>query len=163
MEAILATLRRIDSEWLDRQSVEKLFGVRPRRAQQLMKRLAAVELVGKNAVVRRADLLANLEALAQGSTVTGWREARQRTAEEIARAQADSAARRMPVETAPDRLKRRLSQLPPTIRLSPGRLEVTFSSINDLWRQLGELAGAAVGDREAFREAGSPASDDYDG
>ena len=156
LDTILEALRGIESPWLDRRAVEKLFGVKPRRAQQLMSRLAAVEWFGKNAGVSRAELVRNLEALAGGTEVTVWRGKRRRAAEEIAQVQAEAAARQVEVEVAPDRLKRRMEKLPEGISLHPGLLEVRFRSIDDLWWQLGELAGAAVGDRDAFLRAACP-------
>jgi len=156
VDAILAALRSIESPWLDRRAIEKLFAVKPRRAQQIMQRLATVEQIGKNSVVSRVDLIVGLEAVARGEVLAEWRKARRRAADEITIAQAEAAAREIPIAIKPDRLKRRLAHLPPTILLTPGRLEIRFRDINDLWSQLAELAGAAAADRQAFQYAAAP-------
>ena len=153
IESILESLRAIDSPWLDRRAMENLFRVKPRRAQQIMRELATVELIGKNTVVRREELIGRLEGLARGEQVVAWRRQRQRAADEIVQAQAEAATRQMPVPEAPGRLRRRVDALPATVHLSPGRLEVRFANIPDLWRQLGELAGAAAADPDTFLEA----------
>jgi hypothetical protein len=163
LDQILAALRELGSTWLDRRAIEKLFEVKPRRAQQLMRRFGPADLIGKNTVIKSADLIGQLQALARGEEIARWRTLRQRAADAIRQAEAAAAARAIPVPAAPDRLRRRLRDLPSSVRLSPGHLEIFFLDINDLWRQLGELAGAAIGDREAFREAATPIPEERPG
>jgi hypothetical protein len=156
IDAILATLGQVQAQYLDRRAIEELFGVRPRRAQQIMTGLAPAFAIGRNVVVERAQLLRSLEALSRGEDVARFRTRQRRAADEIEQARSEAAARQVNVPAIGGRMRRGLENLPSTVRLTPGRLEVRFTDINDLWRQLGELAGAAVADRDRFREAAAP-------
>ena len=156
LDRIIAALRSLPSPFLDRQAIENLFGVQERRARQILLRFAPVVQIGNAAAVRREDLLCALEAYARGEVVAGEHLRRTRTAEALRRAAQDSPARHIPVATSSSRLERRFCALPPTIVLSPGRLEVRFRTPNDLWSQLAELAAAAASDRIAFLHAVSP-------
>jgi hypothetical protein len=145
---------RIEARYLDRRAIERLFGVKRRRAQQMMTRLVPAVEIGTNVVVERAELMVALEALARGDRMATFRARRRRAAEEIAEAQEQAAAREVEVPGVP--LRRTLESLPATISLRPGRLDIRFKSVSDLWRQLSELASAAAADRDRFREAAEP-------
>jgi hypothetical protein len=54
---------------------------------------------------------------------------------------------------APGVAYRQLDGLPSTIRLAPGKLEVTCSDAQDLLRQLMELAQAIANDFDKFEAA----------
>ena len=56
LPSILAELRAIDVDYLDRQALERIFGVRERRARQLMSGLPTVK-VGNALAVSRRDLI----------------------------------------------------------------------------------------------------------
>jgi len=56
----------------------------------------------------------------------------------------------MPRPTVPDLAQRELDGLPSTIRLAPGRLEITCSDAQDLLRHLMELAQAITNDFDKF-------------
>ena len=66
LDAILAHLRGLDAEYLDRHAVERSFAVGERRARQLMGGLHAIQ-VGNAMAVRRASLLERLEKRPGGS------------------------------------------------------------------------------------------------
>src|SRR4029434_3504134 len=65
LDQILQELRRLETEFLDRHAIEKLFAVRQRRARQLMAGLPALQVGNAVAVDRRA-LIARLETTASG-------------------------------------------------------------------------------------------------
>ena len=65
LDEILETLCGMESSHLDRLAVEKLFGVRQRRARQIMSGLPGLRAGNASAVVRTA-LIARLEETASG-------------------------------------------------------------------------------------------------
>ena len=90
---ILNVLCRVDSSHLDLQAVEQLFGVRERRARQLMAGLPGIR-AGKAAAIARHAIVERMEATAR-SGVYQW-EVRRRTclAKELDRTRREIAARR---------------------------------------------------------------------
>jgi hypothetical protein len=60
LDEILETLRGMESSHLDRPAVQKLFGVRERRARQIMAGLPGLQ-VGNASAVARVALIARLE------------------------------------------------------------------------------------------------------
>ena len=64
-DEILETLRTMEASHLDRQAVQKLFGVRERRARQLMAGLPGLQ-VGNTFAAARLALMARLEETAAG-------------------------------------------------------------------------------------------------
>jgi len=154
LDTILRTLGALESDFLDRRAVERLFGVRPRRAQQLMAELAEPIPVGQAVAVRRQDLAASLEALAAGEAVARARRRRTRIRDEVDKAEAEASLRL--VRVAPAAAGARLEDLPAGIDLRPGRLLITFDSLDDLWWKLEELVSAAGRHRRDFIERAVP-------
>ena len=60
VSSILGELRALDADYLDRQTIERIFGIRQRRARQLMAGLPNVK-VGNAIAVSRKDLINSLE------------------------------------------------------------------------------------------------------
>src|ERR1017187_9395947 len=92
-DEILETLRGMESSHLDRQAVQKLFGVRERRARQLMAGLAGLRAGNASAVARLA-LIARLEETAQGGLFQWETNRRARVVEDLDRTRRHLAARR---------------------------------------------------------------------
>jgi len=65
LEEILEELRSLDTPYLDRLFLQKLFRVQERRARQLMAGLPGIQ-VGNAVAVSRDGLLARLEETANG-------------------------------------------------------------------------------------------------
>ena len=164
---ILAEVRSLSVPVLDRASVEILFGVGPRRAQQILAHLAktsadtgggAALQVGRGLVLPRELALHALERLAADPEVGQARTHAEQVAQTIADRQAAAALRPVRIATASDIRTRRGASLPPTLRLRPGRLEVDFLDLEDLLSQLAELGFAIAHDRDRWRgEIESPA------
>ena len=156
LDTILRTLAALETDLLDRRAVERLFGVRPRRAQQLMAELADLIPVGQAVAVRRLDLAASLESLAAGEAVARARRRRSRIRDEVDKAEAEASLRSVRVPPPAGGSGARLEDLPPGIDLGPGRLEITFHSLDDLWWKLEELVSAAGRHRRDFIDRAQP-------
>ena len=81
---ILDMLTRLDASHLDRQAVEKLFGVGPRRARQLMAGLRGIR-AGNAAAISRSALIEQMEAAASSDGYQWEGAHRARVAEELDR------------------------------------------------------------------------------
>src|ERR1035437_5521397 len=95
LDEILETLRGMESSHLDRQAVQKLFGVRERRARQLMAGLPGLR-AGNAFAASRLALIARLEETAAGALFQWETNRRARVVEDLDRTRRHPAARRGP-------------------------------------------------------------------
>src|SRR5262249_18046220 len=94
-------------------------------------------------------------ALEAGEAVATVRRRRQRILDEVDKAEAESSLRRVRL-VRPARAAGSLDDLPRGIELRPGRLEITFDSLDGLWWKLDELVSAAGRHRRDFIERADP-------
>src|ERR1022692_2754268 len=160
LDEILDTLRGMESSHLDRLAVQKLFGVRERRARQLMAGLPGLR-AGNAAAVPRQALIVRLEETAQGGLFQWEVNRRARVVEELDRTRRHLAARRVRIPAAADVEERRLRDLSGDIALKPGELRIEFYGAEDLAAKLLELSKAMANDWTDFarivEEEGRPA------
>jgi len=142
---ILGDLSNMGVPVLDRAVFEKIFGVRRRRAIQLMHFFGGY-LAGRTFLVDRIALIGQLEVLQSGAEFIKEDRRKQRLSEAL-----DAARIRIPVD--PGLQDRRLCDLSEGIHLQPGSLRVEFRKAEDLLAKLFELSKAAANDFEAFRGA----------
>ncbi len=142
---ILKDLSGMQVPVVDRAVFEKVFGVRRRRAIQLLHFFGGY-LAGQTFLVDRLALIGQLELLQAGAEFIREERRKQRLTEAL-----DAARIRIPVE--PGLKDRRLCDLPEGIHLQPGSLRVDFCKAEDLLAKLFELSKAAANDFEAFRGA----------
>jgi len=152
LDEILETLRGMESSHLDRLAVQKLFGVRERRARQLMAGLPGLRAGNASAVLRQA-LIARLEETAQGGLFQWEVNRRARVVEELDRTRRQLPARRVRIPAAPDVQDRRVRDLSGDIALKPGELRIEFFGAEDLAAKLFELSQAMANDWQAFARA----------
>lgn len=146
---IRTAVASLPAPFLDRPTVERLFGLRRRQANYLMARLAGYR-VGPATVVSREALLTKLDELG-GERATGAQALRKaRVVEALDELRSQARPRRI---SAPP--PRRLgSALPEGARISaPGELTLLFSTPEDLLGRLMGLAQSAAGDFAAFAAA----------
>ena len=149
---ILDVLTHMDASHLDRQAVERLFGVGPRRARQLMAGLAGIRAGNAAAISRQALIERMRETAASG--VYQWEIRRRgRVVEELDRTRREIAARLVQIPLSPDRAHRRFRDLPAAIGLRAGELRITFSDAEDLAARLVELSQAMAHDWTGFMQA----------
>src|ERR1035438_672654 len=107
LDEILETLRGMESSHLDRLAVQKLFGVRERRARQLMAGLPGLR-AGNAFAASRLALIARLAEAAAGGLFQWETNRRARVVEELDRTRRHLAARRVRIPAAADVEERRL-------------------------------------------------------
>lgn len=149
LDEILCELRGLETDYLDRQIVERVFGVRERRARQLMAGLPCLQ-IGNAVGVSRPALIERVQNTAAGERCQ-WelrRRARVSDALDVMRKQA--AARRVPVPVPGGVHDRVVSDLPSDVELRRGELRILFGTAEDLAAKLFELSQAMANDWQAF-------------
>src|SRR5215210_5252610 len=106
LDEILGGLRGLGTDYLDRQTVERIFGVRERRARQLMAGLPCLQ-VGNAVAVSRSALIERLEATAAGDRFQWEIKRRVRVVESLDTLRKHAAARRVQFPAPPDARDRR--------------------------------------------------------
>jgi hypothetical protein len=132
---------------VDRAVFESLFGVRRRRAIQLMSFFGGFQ-AGRTFLVDRLDLIRQLEPVEAGAEFVMEHRRRQRLVEALEQVRRHRAAARVSISV--ERLTGNIANLPEGIGLQPGSLNISFDGAEDLLRKLYALAQAAANDFEAF-------------
>jgi hypothetical protein len=135
---------------VDRALFERLFGVRRRRAIQLLNHFGGFQS-GRTYLVDRLDLIRQIEALLASGEYEQEHCRKQRLCQQLDGFRTRSAAAQVRVPITVEDCSARPSQLPDGVRLERGRLAVEFAGAEDLLRKLFVLAQAAVNDFEDFR------------
>jgi hypothetical protein len=154
---ILSELRALRSDYLDRQSVERIFGVRQRRARQLMAGLPYLQ-VGNAVAVSRTALIERLETTAAGNRFQWEIERRARVVESVETLRKHAAARRIQFPAPPNARDRHLANLPADIHIRPGELRIRFTGPEDLAAKLFELSQAMANDWAAIEASLKPSN-----
>jgi len=135
---------------LDRAVFERIFGVRRRRAIQLMHYFGGYES-GRALLVDRVELLRQLEPLQAGAEFVIEHRRRQRLTEALENVRRSRIAAKVLIR--PLLFNGELAQLPAGIGLEPGILRIDFRGAEDLLSKLLAVAQTAAADFEAFRAA----------
>ncbi|MGC4053282.1 MAG: hypothetical protein QM757_28595 [Paludibaculum sp.] len=148
---ILDALRSADCPpFLDRASVQRLFGgLSARQANRLMQRCHGYQ-VGRSVLVSRESLLALAEGWRKSGAVDREAVRKQKLLSTlaIARVEARSRAIQIPVQTPSSWMQ--FDDLSPGIRFAPGELRIEFSGSMDLLQKLFELSQAIANDQVRF-------------
>ena len=143
-----ATRSKIET-W-SRQDIEQLFNVGRATAQTLMKAIGEVQSIGAAHFVERTSLLAFLEEMiAAPSFDEAFRE-------RVLDAETPPAPKPLRIALAHDLRNIMLRDLPPNIKLSPGRLEITADTATAMLENLALLAQAMQNDLEKVRAVLEP-------
>jgi hypothetical protein len=132
--------------WLDRRAIERLFGLRARQANYLMRAVPGRRL-GTAVVIEREALLAHLDALAEP------RAASSPVARKASVLEAIDALRReqRPRRVSPPPPPGANTSLPAGVRVAaPGELTLAFASPEELLGRILGLAQAAASDFAGF-------------
>ncbi len=133
-----------------RPELEHLFGVSRASAQTLMKAIGEVQSVAGAHFIDRASLLAFLDAMIVAPSVEAALRARLAGAEPVPRPGT------LKVSLPPDLRHAMLPDLPPSITLEPGRLEIRAETAEGMLECLVALAMVLQNDLERFRNAIEP-------
>ena len=148
---IRAELEHLDVPVVDRAGVERIFGLKRRRAIELLHQFGGYQ-VGRTFLMDRARLLEALQSLESGEDYTAEKRRRERLGDvvEASREHLISTRVRIPVRAAAARAS--LDRLAPGVLLMPGMLSIEFRHPVELLEKLYGLAQAISHDFEKFEE-----------
>src|ERR1035437_189157 len=146
---IRAELEHLDVPIVDRASIERIFGLKRRRAIELMHEFGGYQ-AGRTFLLDRARLLEALQSLEsrEDYSVEKRRRERLRDVVEASREHLISTRVRIPVRAPPARAS--LDRLAPGVLLMPGMLSIKFRHPVELLEKLYSLAQAISHDFERF-------------
>jgi hypothetical protein len=148
---IISLLRLLPAPVLDRAAIETLFGVKRRRAIQLLAQFGGYQ-AGKTFLVNRDSLLRQLEKIRDGDRFQHEAARRERLAGSLAALRKQAAASRVQIPLPEAARQAVLETLPAGIALTHNRLEVEFEGAEDLLAKLFHLAQAISNDWDRFGE-----------
>lgn len=151
LDEILAELASLPHPWVDRATVERVFRVGRRRAQQILAPCVSLQ-IGSNGLADRELFLAHLRQLAAGDTASYERRRRQRLAHTLDGLRSAWQSR-VPVEAPVSIVNQAFADLPPGITLAPGQITVQFATTQEALEKLLALAMAIGNDFERFDRA----------
>lgn len=141
---IMKTLQAFSGEFLDRATIEKLFGVRRRTAINLMHKCGGYQ-VGRTFLISRQQLIAALEKLAAGDAAQVEIERKQRVADLLDEAYMKTVQNRLKVAIAP-RTEAVLLDSLTNVHLGPHELRIAFEDEVELYEKLALLSQALLSD-----------------
>lgn len=144
-------LQDVATPVISRAMLQQILGVHRRTAIRLMEKFGGYEC-GGTYLVDRMKLVDALKAIEESGEYQFEANRRERLGKMLDTARREMKARAVRVPVAPDVWRREVRDLPSTVTLSKGRLEITCTGAEDLLRQLMELAQAVGNDYEAFEE-----------
>src|SRR5579862_5122929 len=140
LDAVIQELNALPWPWVDRQTLQSILQVGPRRAQQIMQPCVSRQL-GASSVADRGELIAHLARLAAGDQAHYERRRRHRLAQVLdGLRQAALAQPKLLVEAPTAVLGQQFADLPQGVSLKPGAIAITFSSPRDALQRLLALA-----------------------
>jgi hypothetical protein len=148
---ICAELEHLEVPVVDRAGIERIFGLRRRRAIELMHQFGGYQ-TGLSFLLDRVRLLEALHSLESGEDYTAEKRRRERLGDvvEASREHLISTRVRIPVRAAAARAS--LDRLAPGVLLMPGMLSIEFRHPIELLEKLYELAQAISHDFDKFEE-----------
>jgi len=142
LDQVVAELENLPWPWVDRETLESLLKVGPRRAQQIL-RPCVTRQVGANGVAGREELIAHLKRLASGDDAHYERRRRQKLAQVLEQWREEALAHPKVLVAAPTAVvNQQFTDLPHGVTVSPGTIAITFSSPNEALERLLALAMA---------------------
>ena len=149
LPAIREELSQLDLPVIDRATFERLFGVRRRRAVQLMHYFGGYQ-AGRTFLIDRLALLRQLEPLEASTEFALEHRRRQRLVESLEQLRRSRAGARVTIPVNPTQTRARL---PDCVYLHRGTLWMEFDNVEDLLTKLYQLSQAAAEDFASFRAA----------
>jgi hypothetical protein len=147
---VIQALEALPRPFVDRATVEFLLGVGRRRAQQILAPCVTGR-VGANGLADRHALIAHLRRIAHSDSRYYEQRRRQNVAAKLAELEKERREQpRLLVEAPTQFLNQELANLPPGVRLEPGRIVVEFTSPQYALAKLLALAMAIGNDFERF-------------
>jgi len=155
---IIAQISAIQAPIIDRAVMEGVFGVRRRRAVEMMGAFGGYQ-VGRTFVVERLKMLAELQRMRQSGEFQFEVHRKQRLAGELDRARRSRASATVSIPIEQPDLERKAPDFPAGVELQPGRLTVVFGTAEELVQRLYGLAQMALHDFQAFKSTAEKVKD----
>jgi hypothetical protein len=152
---IIAMLETFDVPVVDRSVIEHLFGLRRRRAIELLHRFGGFE-TGRTFLVDRLRLIDQLRGLLESDDFQSESRRRERLDHKIDQLRRHQAAARVRIPVEPNVQERNVAGLSAGVALEAGHLHIEFSGTEELLAKLYELSQAAANDFDRFRAAVEP-------
>ena len=152
---ILSLLETFEVPVVDRSIIEHLFGLRRRRAIELLHRFGGYQ-AGRTFLIDRHLLIEHLRRLADGEEFQQEIRRKERLDHTFDQLRRQRTAACVRISVQPDVFSRKLANLPPGVALNAGHLHIVFSGAEDLLSKLFELSQAASNDFDRFRAAAEP-------
>jgi hypothetical protein len=149
---ILEELSSLDLPVVDRALIERIFGLKRRRAVEVLHSFGGYQ-AGRTFLVERRELLRRLKSI-QGSPEFAFEQRRrERLTEVLEKMRKYRAAARVRIPAPPEAWRQAPTRWPEGVRLEGGRLTVEFATAEELLGRLFGIAQAAANDFERFRAA----------
>jgi hypothetical protein len=161
LEEAIAVLRSMNTDWIDRRTLEEILAVSKWTAWRLLKACGAGEGPGGALSIRRADLIERLEQLRDDGRLAGEilrRERFKANLDGMIRAAQGKHKQIAHDEGARELISTRFASLPPGVELTPSSLRIEFFGTEDFLGKFGSMVYALHNDYERiseFIEAGS--------
>jgi hypothetical protein len=146
---IRAELEHLDVPVVDRAGIERLFGLKRRRAIELLHEFGGYQ-TGRTFLVERQGLLQALEALESQDGYVAERRRRERLRDVVDASREHLLATRVRIPVRPAVARPSLDRLAPGVHLAPGMLSIEFLRPIDLLEKLFSLAQAIADDFDKF-------------
>jgi hypothetical protein len=151
----IEVFQRLETDWVDRRTVEDVLGVSKTVAWRILRRCGGVDGPGNVLVCRREDLVAALAKVRSTGEFERESRRRDRLSGYLERLAEVGRSRRTTVATeerAREILSARFTRLPPGILLTPKQLTIDFGSPEEFLQRMGAVIFALQNDYEAIRE-----------
>ena len=145
---------RLDSDWVDRATVEQVLCVSKTVAWRILRRCGAVDGPGNTLICRRDELVAALRRVQETGQFERGNRRRERLSGYLERLAEVGRSRRTTVAIearAMDLINTRFGRLPAGITLTPQRLAIDFSSPEEFLQRVGSVIFALQNDYDAIR------------
>ncbi|HYZ24200.1 MAG TPA: hypothetical protein VE690_18775 [Rhodopila sp.] len=158
LASIIEQLEKHPHPYVDRATVEFLFSVGRRRAQQIIAP-CITDRVGSNGLADRDLLIAHLRRIARGEEVPFEVRRRRKVAAFLEQLRQERLNQPQLLVPAPVAIvNQQLRRLPAGVRISPGEIRIAFDNPQEALEKLLALAMAISNDLEGFERtaAGEP-------
>lgn len=149
---IVSQLESFNVPVVDRAVIERLFGLRRRRAIELMHRFGGYQ-AGRTFLIDRRLLIEQLRRVAEGEEFQRESRRKERLECAVDQLRRNQTALRVRIVVPPRVGRPSLADLSPAVVLEAGHLHIAFSGTEDLLGKLYELSQAASNDFDGFRAA----------
>ncbi len=159
LDEIITELNLLPWAWIDRETLQSILRIGPRRAQQIL-RPCAEKQIGASLVANRENLIAHLRRLGNGDQAHYERRRRWKLAQRLNELRQSALAQpKVLVEAPVAVVGQQFANLPDGVTVSPGAILISFSSPSEALQRLLALAMAIGNDFTEFEHLAGLESD----